>query len=53
MLLSFKLIMLKNITQSSDIKRIKKLEKFQLSHQSLIKLSKYAKKLGLIFFYAI
>ncbi len=33
-----------------DIKRIKKLKKFQLSHQSLIKLSKYAKKLGLIFF---
>ena len=40
----------KYYSTSSDIKRIKKLEKFQLSHQSLIKLSKYAKKLGLIFF---
>ena len=40
----------KYYSSDSDIKRIKKLEKFELSHESLIKLSKYAKKLGLIFF---
>ena len=43
----------KYYSSDSDIKRIKKLEKFELSHESLIKLSKYAKKLGLIFFYTI
>ena len=42
---------LKNFySRDTDKKRIKQLKKFQLSHNSIIKLSKYAKKLGLVFF---
>ena len=40
----------KYYSSDTDKKRIKKLKKFQLSHSSIIKLSKYAKKLGLVFF---
>lgn len=40
----------KYYSSDTDKKRIKKLKKFQLSHSNIIKLSKYAKKLGLVFF---
>ena len=40
----------KYYSSNTDKKRIKRLVKFQLSYSSIIKLSKYAKKLGLVFF---
>ena len=40
----------KYYSSNTDKKRIKRLIKFQLSYSSIIKLSKYAKKLGLVFF---
>ena len=40
----------KYYSSDTDKKRIKKLKKFQLSQINIIKLSKYAKKLGLVFF---
>lgn len=40
----------KYYSKDTDKKRIEKLKKFQLSHQTFIKLAKYAKKIGLVFF---
>jgi len=40
----------KYYSKDIDKKRIKQLNKFQLSHSNIIKLSNFAKKLGLIFF---
>ena len=40
----------KYYSSDSDIKRIKKLEKFELSHESLIKLSKICQKTWSYFF---
>ena len=40
----------KYYSSNTDKKRIKRLKQFQLSYNSIIKLSNYAKKLGLVFF---
>ena len=40
----------KYYSSNTDKKRIERLVKFQLSYSSIIKLSKHAKKLGLVFF---
>ena len=37
-------------SSDTDKKKIKRLNQFRLSYDSIIKLSKYAKKLGLVFF---
>jgi len=41
----------KYYSSNTDKKRIKRLKQFQLSYNSIIKLSNYAKKLGLVFFF--